>query len=71
MTKHLKKPVDYMKYLTQQAIYSNNRAGPDISYSDYQITRSKYHLHIKFFKYSEFHPMAAGDEQDRYKEVDS
>ena len=64
-------PVGYMRHLIQQAIYLNNRTGPDIGYSDYQITRSKYHLQMKFYKYSSFYPMAAGDKQNRYEEVNS
>ena len=64
-------PVGYMRHLIQQAIYLKNRTGSDIAYSDYQITQSNYHLQIKFYKYGSFYPMAAGDKQTRYEEVDS
>ena len=39
-------PVSYMGYLRQQRIYWNEKTGPDIGFSDYQIIRSKYHLQI-------------------------
>lgn len=63
--------VSYMRYLMQQTIYLHDKTGSYISFSDYQITELKYHLQVKFYKYSSFNPVAASDEENRYEEDNS
>ena len=54
----------------QQAIYLNNTPRPDISFSHYLITQTKYNLQIIFYKFSSFHPVGTCGEEKRYEEID-
>ena len=59
----------FMRHVMQQAITPEEEHGPDIGYSYYKISHSKYRLEVKFCKYRWLYPIAAGHEEDRYEEV--
>ena len=62
-------PVLLLRHVMQQVIILEEGNEADIGYSNYEISGFQYRFVVRFYKYSLLHPMVAGHEEDRYKEV--